>query len=170
MGLRTIVSHGLDGRMKFVRDEKLIDPFSVWKDMRRERFAHEKPIYLAVLALIAAAFVRVTWRVRSLWIAQALSLALVIGSLEMTCYYYSFFVLAALLSRIGRGWEQIALFVAGFSELLVLNGFVSYYYDDRYTAQSVLFLLFAIGILCAFWPRRRRAAATPTATGIATPV
>lgn len=168
MGLKTLVAHGPSGRMKFVRDEKLLDPFEVWKKMRIERADHQlRPLYRGVQLLVLAAFVYVVWRVRRLWVAQALALAVVISLLEMTCYYYSFFLLAVLLSRIRRGFEQAALFVAGFSQLLVLNNFVSYYYDDRYTAQSALFFLYSLGLLCAFWPRRSARGPSPTAAAAA---
>src|SRR5262249_24038282 len=45
MGLRVLVAHKLgtgysSGRMKFVKDDKLTDPFEVWKRMRNERYAH----------------------------------------------------------------------------------------------------------------------------------
>ena len=164
MGLRTLVSHGPAGRMKFTRDEKQLDPFGDWKRMRRERFEGLKPLYLLTLGALGVAYVWVVRRVRSLWIAQALAVVFVAATVEMTCYYYSIFLLAILLSRVRKGFEQGALFVAGMSQLLVQNRLLSYYYDDRYTVQSLLFLGWGVVMLCAFATGRRKpklAPATP---------
>ena len=68
-------------------------------------------------------------RVSSLWIAQALSLVIVVSLVEVTCYYYSMFILAAFLSRLRRGVEQWVLCVAGVSQLVVVNRSSRIYYD-----------------------------------------
>jgi hypothetical protein len=156
MGLATILAQSYDGRMEVVRDEKLLDPFSKWKEMRRERLKSFRPLHIVLLAALAIAFVKVVSRVKSLWIAQALSLAIVISLVEVTCYYYSMFILAAFLSRLRRGIEQWVLCVAGVSNLLVANRYLSYFYDLRYTWQSVLFCVFAVSLLFAFWPREKK--------------
>jgi hypothetical protein len=154
MGLATVLSQGLfSGRMEYVRDEKLLDPFGPWKQMRRDRLEAFKPLRLVLWAGLAFAFVRGARRIKSLWVAQALSLVWVVCLLEMTCYYYSMFILAALLSRLNKGFEQAAFAAAGISQLLVVNRFISYYYDDRYTAQSALFVAFSVSLLFAFWPK-----------------
>lgn len=162
MGLKTIVSHGLDGRMQHTRDNKLMDPFINWKQMRRDRFEQLKPVYLAIVLGVAGALVYVLRRVRSLWIALSLSVVMVASLVELTCYYYSFFILAVLLSRIRREFEYAALIVAGLSQLVVNIPRISYYYDDRYTTQSVLFFVYAVGLIIAFWPRARAAVAEAT--------
>jgi hypothetical protein len=85
----------------------------------------------------------------------------------VTCYYYSIFILAAVLSRHRRDIEQWILAVAGISQLLAVNRHISYYYDDRYTAQSVLFCLFAVTLLVAYWPAQKKTAKAPE--GVAAP-
>ena len=157
MGLKTIVSHSLEGRMQYTRDEKLMDPFINWKQMRRDRFEDLKPIYYAVVAAIAVALAFVLRRVKSLWIALCLSVVMVAALVELTCYYYSFFILAALLSRLRRDFEHAALIVAGTSQLVVNIPLISYYYDDRYTVQSMLFFVYGVGLVVAFWPMARKA-------------
>ena len=37
------------------------------------------------------------------------------------------------------------------SQLLVVNPIISYCYDDRYTAQSVLCFAFSVALLFSFW-------------------
>jgi len=158
MGLATVLAQGYEGRMEVVRDEKLLDPFSKWKEMRLKRLDSFRPLHIVLLAALAIAFVKVVSRVKSLWIAQALSLAVVIAVVEVTCYYYSMFILAAFLSRLRRGVEQWVLCVAGVSNLIVANRYLSYFYDLRYTWQSLLFLVFAVSLLFAYWPREKKKA------------
>ena len=156
MGLETVLSQSYEGRMEVVRDEKLLDPFSKWKEMRRQRLKDFRPFHFVLLAALGLAFVKVVRRVKSLWIAQSLSLAIVVSVVEVTCYYYSMFILAAFLSRLRRGIEQWILCVAGVSNLLVVNRYLSYFYDLRYTWQSILFCVFAVSLLFAFWPPEKK--------------
>jgi hypothetical protein len=153
MGLETLLSHSYAGRMEFVRDEKNVDPFARWVTMRRERLRAFRPLHVVLLMALGFVFVKVVQRVKLLWIALALSLAVVISVVETTCYYYSMFILAALLSRHRRGLEAWVLCVAGVSQLLAVNRFLSFFYDDLYTTQSVLFSAFALSLLFAYWPR-----------------
>ncbi|MET0592912.1 MAG: hypothetical protein ABW133_09450, partial [Polyangiaceae bacterium] len=161
MGLATVIAQGYDGRMEVVRDEKLLDPFSKWKDMRRERLKAFLPLRIVILAALALAFVKVVSRVKSLWVAQALSLVWGVCAIEVTCYYYSMFILAAFLSRLRRGVEQWVLAVAGISNLLVVNRYLSYFYDLRYTWQSILFVVFAVSLLFAYWPKQKKKSTDP---------
>ena len=161
MGLATILAQSYEGRMEVVRDEKLLDPFSKWKEMRRDRLKSFRPFHIVLVAGLAIAFIKVVRRVKLLWIAQALSLALVISMVEVTCYYYSMFILAAVLSRHRRGIEQWVLCVAGVSNLLVVNRYLSYFYDLRYTWQSVLFMVFAVSLIFAYWPREKKKVTEP---------
>jgi hypothetical protein len=124
--------------------------------MRRDRLHAFRPFHFVLLLGLGIVFVKVVRRIKLLWIAQSLSLAVVVSLVEVTCYYYSMFILSALLSRLRRGVEQWVLCVAGISQLLAVNRFVSYYYDDRYTAQSVLFCLFAVTLLFAYWPKSKQ--------------
>jgi hypothetical protein len=159
MGLETLLSHSYAGRMEFVRDEKKVDPFAQWVAMRRDRLHAFRPLHVVLLIALGFVFVKVVRRVKSLWIALALSLAVVISVVETTCYYYSMFILAALLSRHRRGVEAWVLCVAGVSQLLAVNRFLSYFYDDLYTTQSVLFCGFALSLLFAYWPPANQARA-----------
>jgi hypothetical protein len=164
MGLPTLLAHSIEGRMELVRNEKHVDPFDDWKRMRRNRLRESRVFYVLLLAAIAAAFVHVVRRVKSLVVAQALSLAIVVSLVELTCYYYSMFILSAFLSRLRRGVEQWVLCVAGTSQLLAINRYLSFYYDDRYTTQAALFCVFAFSLLFAHWPRKAKAPVRSPAT------
>ena len=156
MGLTTLLQYSNAGRMKFAQNAKAVDPFATWGRIRLERLRALRPLQVLLLAAFGAAFVRVVWRIKSLWIAQALSLGVVIAVVELTCYYYAMFILAAFLSRLRRGVEQWVLCVAGVSQLLAVNRFLQRYYDDEFAAQSVLFCLFGITLLAAYWRPLRR--------------
>jgi hypothetical protein len=155
MGFPTVLAHSYAGRMEFVRNEKHLDAFDDWKQMRTDRLKAFRPLQLVGLLVVGLMLVKVLSRVKSLWIALALSLVVFVGVLEVTCYYYSIFILSALLSRLRRGVEQWVLCVAGISQLLAVNHYLSYYYDDRYTVQSILFCLFAVTLLVAWWPPKK---------------
>jgi hypothetical protein len=169
MGLQTVVSHGLDGRMQVTRDEKQLDPFKQWKDMRRERLHAYRFFYAAIVLAIGALLARVAWRIKSLWIVQALSLALVVALVEVTCYYYSMFILAAFLSRLRKSVEQIVLLGAGVSQLVVVNPILSYYYDDRYTVQSAVFCVLTVVLISMYWPPKKNEAKALGAGATSTP-
>ena len=163
MGLATVLAQSYSGRMEFVRNEKHVDAFDDWKQMRSERLHAFRPFHIVLLFAVGLLFVKVLSRIKSLWIAQALSLAVFVSVIEVTCYYYSIFILAAVLSRLRRGVEQWILCVAGISQLLAVNRYLSYYYDDRYTAQAVLFCLFAVTLLVAWWPPQKKPVKAPDA-------
>jgi hypothetical protein len=155
MGLETILSQSYDGRQEFAASDKLVDPFERWEALRRDRLSAFRPLHLVLLAVLGLAFVVVVRRVRALWVAQALSLAFVVALVELTNYYYTLFILAALLSRLRRGVEQWVLAVAGMSQLLAVNRYVSAFYDDKYVALSILYCIFALTLIVAHWPSRR---------------
>ncbi len=164
MGLPTVLAQSHSGRMEFVRNEKHLDAFDDWKRMRTERLHAFRPFHVVLLLALGLAFVKVLSRVKSLWIAQALSLTMFVAALEVTCYYYSIFILAPLLSKHRRGIEQWVLCVAGISQLLAVNHYVSYFYDDRYTYQAALFCIFAVSLLAAYWPPQKKSVKAPEGT------
>jgi hypothetical protein len=161
MGLETILSQSYEGRQEFAANDKLVDPFERWEALRRERLSAFRPLHVVLLVAHGLAFVAVVRRVRSLWIAQALSLAFVVSLVELTNYYYTLFILAALLSRLRRGVEQWVLAVAGLSQLLAVNRYVSTFYDDKYVALSLLFCLFSVSLIALHRPRPRAPARAP---------
>jgi hypothetical protein len=156
MGLETVLSQSYAGRMEFQTNPKAVDPCLRWEELRRARLSAFRPLHVVLLLALGAAFVVAVRRVKLLWMAQALALPLVIAMLDLTCYYYSMFLFAALLSRHRRGVERWILCVAGVSQLLAVNRFFSAWYDDLYTAQSVLYCVFAASLVVLFWPRPRR--------------
>lgn len=175
MGLRVLVSHNLNpfvwngpksGRMKFVKDTKLTDPFQVWKDMRNERYEKYKGVAYAVILASFAAFVWMIRRIKSLWIAECLGQVFIILLSQLTCYYYSFMILCAPLTKVKRQLEAPLL---GFAALTQFVWISCYWNDDKYTGLTAISLVFCYGMFCVFWPRRAKleeaAPGAPTSPG-----
>ncbi|MBI5533697.1 MAG: hypothetical protein HY898_13335 [Deltaproteobacteria bacterium] len=106
MGLKTVIATSPSGRMKYSRDNRLLDPFERWKEDRRVRFHKYQFVYWGVIAAFAGMLALACWRIRSIWVAMALSLILVVSLVEATCYYYSIWILAALLTRLRPSMGQ----------------------------------------------------------------
>jgi hypothetical protein len=159
MGLPVVLAHGVgsgpdSGRLRYVRDERLPDPLAPWKEGFAERLERARPVLWGVVALMLAWFVRVARRVRRPWIALGLGQVWPVVLLPLTCYYYSFLVLAAPLTRARRGLEAPLLGLAAASQVV---WWAFWWNDDRYAALSVLALAFCCVVLAAFSPGRRRA-------------
>jgi hypothetical protein len=154
MGLRVLISHNIipgpaSGRMKYTKDDKLIDPFEVWKRMRNERYAKYRFVAYGIVALSLAFFAWVIRRVKTTWVVLCLSQIFIILLSQLTCYYYTFMVLTAPLTRVKR---QIEVPLLGFTALTQFMGIVLYWYDDRFAALTLISLLFCYGLVCAFAP------------------
>jgi hypothetical protein len=161
-------SSGASGRMKFTKDVKLRDPFEVWKRMRNERYARYKKVAYGIILLCFGFFVYVLRRVKTLWVAECLGQIFIILLSQLTCYYYSFMILTAPLTRLRRDLEAPLFGFAALSQIVWVS---SYWNDDKYTALTLISLVFCIGLLCAFAPRGffkgllpGRANPTPTTT------
>ena len=86
-------------------------------------------------------------RTKLLWIGMALSVPIVISLTNLTCYYFSIFLAAAVLGRVRPALAPAYLALAGASQ--VLHGRF-YWIDDKYTAQSYLFFAFGLCTLYAY--------------------
>lgn len=150
MGLETILVHDWDGRMVFSRDDRLDDPFELWKAGRTERKYERRVLFLGINLLMLGWLGWALHRTKLLWIGMALSVPIIISLSNLTCYYYSIFLAAAVLIRVRPALAPAYLALGGASQVL-LGRF--YWIDDKYTAQSYLF--FAFG-LCMFYAYSRR--------------
>ncbi|MCC6216852.1 MAG: hypothetical protein IT376_18480 [Polyangiaceae bacterium] len=147
MGLETNLVHTEKGRMRFTRDDNLDDPFKPWKEGRNERFKRIKPLFLAIVAFVGLWTAWALRRTKHLWIGLCLSLPLVMSLTNLTCYYYSMYIIAPALMVVRPGFGAVALVVSGASYVL----YKSYYWvDDQFTGISWLFLLFSGLILYAY--------------------
>ncbi len=138
------------GQMEFVRDEKLTDPFKTWKDLRNERYAKYRAVAWAIVGLSLGFFIMVGHRLRSLWIAQCLGQLFVILLSQLTCYYYSFMILAAPLIKV-RPRIEIGLYgLAAVTQIIWMN---SQFNDNKYTLLTLASVAFCYVMLGMFWRR-----------------
>jgi len=157
MGLRVLVAHkfgtGVEsGRMKYTKDTTLVDPFEVWKRMRSERYAKYRYLGYAVIAASFALFARVCGRVRSLWVCGCLGQIFIILLSQITCYYYTFMILSAPLTRWRRQLELPFLGLAVLSQGIWRW---TSWNDDRYTVLTGIMLAFCYFLLYTFAKKAR---------------
>jgi hypothetical protein len=155
MGLRVLVGHNVgtgkeSGRMKYTKDVSLTDPFERWKAMRLERYDRYKPVAYGIIAASLAFFIYVVRRVRSLWIAQCLAQIWIILLSQLTCYYYSFMILSAPLAKVKPSIEPWLFGLAALTQVVWMS---MAWNDDRYTALTLVTLIFCYGLLVVFAPR-----------------
>jgi hypothetical protein len=148
MGLETMVVHNWDGRMRFTRDDNLDDPFEGWKRGRLRRFEKMKPVFYGVIGLVALWQMWALRRTKLLWVGMALTVPLVISLTNLTCYYYSLFMVAGALVLARPQLGPALLVTSGVSQIMLYAPYGYYWVDDRFTAQSWLF--YAMGILLLF--------------------
>jgi hypothetical protein len=135
------------GRMKYTKDNKLNDPFEVWKRMRNQRYDAWKPVAYGIVALSLLYFVLAVRRVKSLWIAQCLGQIFIILMSQLTCYYYSFMILLAPLTRVKR---QLEAPIFGLAALSQFTWIIFGYNDDKYWALTAISLAFLYGVIAIF--------------------
>ncbi len=165
MGLPILLSFTQAGRAEHTRDPNALDEFGKWGELRTRAFTARKPAFLLLNAFIGFVFVLTLRKIKTLWIAMALSGVLICSVLSLTCYYYCFFILAALLTKVSQDAGRLTLLAAGVSSFLIDWSRVSYQWDDRFTAQSLVFLAFSFVMLLSFMvePKKKTVAAAPDA-------
>jgi hypothetical protein len=153
MGLETMIVHDWDGRMRFTRNDNLDDPFKEWKDGRLERLRKLKPVFVLTIAGLGLWIAWALRRTKLLWVGPALSLPLCVAMTNLTCYYYSMFMIAPALVLARRVLGPVLLTVAGASVVIGAMGTANklyYWIDDNYAAQSWLFFLCGLLMLYAY--------------------
>ena len=119
------------------------DPFKKWKRGRQSTLASRKALHYGLILL----FLGMIWyagRRLSNWELTALSTLLITSIFELTCYYYSYLVLFALLAM-RRGIYMVAavgMVVAG--QVIQLDGG---WYDEQYHWASVAVVIAQVFVL-----------------------
>jgi hypothetical protein len=147
MGLETVLVHDWQGRMRFTRDDNLDDPFEGWKQGRIDRIEQRRWLFRALIGFVGLWTAWALRRTKLLWAAVPLGLPLVFCLTNLTCYYYCMYIVAAVLIEQRKELAPVILAVSGASQILLLN---YYWVDDKYTAQSWLFMAFSLVILYAY--------------------
>ncbi len=141
MGWKTVVAYQQSTRVTQLHDGSARDPFHAWKAMRLQVFEQRKVIfYLGLLGFLAL----ITWSTRGKpdWIALALGAGLVPIASELTCYYYSFFLLFGFLWQRQRA---IGVALLSLSALTCAIAGILGMEDEQFFWISILVVLFAAG-------------------------
>ncbi len=138
MGLKTIEVHTWKGRMHFARNDQLTDPFEEWKAGRASREDAWRPVHLALLGLIGLWTLWALRRTKLLWVGIPLGLMMAMSATNLTCYYYSMFLVGALLMEVRPAFGPAFLIASAASEIVLSKYF---WIDDKYVAMSWLYLV-----------------------------
>jgi hypothetical protein len=79
-----------------MRNDQLVDPWSRWKDARLKSFREARPLYIGII-LCYLVLMGLAVRGVDPWVATALSATVIAFGVELTCYYYAFVIVVALL-------------------------------------------------------------------------
>jgi hypothetical protein len=167
MGLRTVVAYRPSEAGRMMRTEA-IDPWVKWKQARLESFQRAKPVYFLA---VAAFLVLLGFAVRQAepWSALALSATFIPFGAELTCYYYSFLIIVALLCVKSERLASRLLLLTAFTQFVAwapIKGMPTWL-DEQYTLMSVATLVAFIAIAWEFAMQRRLALAGATAVAFA---
>jgi hypothetical protein len=138
------------GRMKYTRNNTLKDPFEIWKQMRNDRYSKYKIVGYALILASLGLSILVHRRLKSLWVAQCLGQIWMILLAQLTCYYYSFMILLAPLTKVRRDIEAPIFGLALLTQFIFRSTF---YNDDKYNALTLVSLVFLYGVMFALLPK-----------------
>ncbi len=168
MGLRTVVAYRPSEVGRKLERVGATDPWVKWKQARLDSFRRAKPLYFVA---VAAFLVLLGLAVREAepWAALALSATFIPFGVELTCYYYSFIIVVALLCVKSERLAQRLLLLTAFTQFVAwapITGMPTWL-DEKYTLMSVATLIAFIVIAWEFFTQRRLAAAGATAIAFA---
>ncbi len=152
MGLRTVLSYADDDDDAFSPELPGQPGGGEWGAARRARLAERWPLYALLTGALLCGFAVTVARTRVMWVAMALSVALLPVVTDLTCYYYSFFLLAATLARLSPEVAVLLLGVAGLSPILGQAFQTAVRLDMRYLRESILFIALGVALIAALWP------------------
>jgi hypothetical protein len=165
MGWRTVATFKFDEATYLLRTDRLEDPWKDWKDARLRTYHQRKWFYLlGVAAFMALLYGAV--RKRESWEAAALSTIMIAAVPELTCYYYSFLIVMALLwyRRAEVGMALLAVTAGtGFADMAPtqylpsqgvfwsrLNHLMPTWLAEQYTLMSAITLAGMVYVLYEF--------------------
>jgi hypothetical protein len=160
MGLQTVLSYTSEGRASRTRDIFLRDQYQHWRAGRNEALERRHTLFLVCVAGATALVAAALGRVKGIWIALAFGVVLATVVANVAGYYYSVFILLAPLSRRSIFYGGVLVATATASAALICIPALSRFWDERYLAQSIVFLVcaltFCIARIVASTRARRR--------------
>lgn len=154
MGLEAMLTHRWETRMRFARDDNLDDPFQGWKEGKLEAGKRMRPLQMLIATVVGLWVVWALRRTKLLWVGVPMGLPLIPALTNLTCYYYSMFIIMAILTRARPQLAAVMLVSSGASQILYIrNSYFSpgfYWIDDKFTAIAVIFFLLGILMLAVY--------------------
>ncbi len=137
MGLPTLLSWSPSTVARYTRNNKLDDPFKLWKDKRKE--LRKNRLWLqGLLLLVFLGLLGFVGRKIEDWELTALSTILITGVFELTCYYFSYVILLALMGL------RKARYMVALVAMSIMGSWLQLrvgWYDEQYIWESLVFLL-----------------------------
>jgi hypothetical protein len=146
MGLRTVLSYRPSQAGRHLRSDRLKDPWSEWKGARADAFHRRRWVFVALVLAVLGLLVRAV-RECEPWEALALGAASIAFLAELTCYYYAFVIVIALLTYRRGGVAPIVLAMTSATGLIAALGL---WPDEQYVAMSVVTSAALAAILGSF--------------------
>ena len=185
MGLRTVTAFRPSQTADRMNSPGMTDPWLRWKEARLKAAREAMPLYVS---LVVCFLVLVTLAIRGVdpWVTLVLSATLITFGSELTCYYYAFLIIPALLyavvPRAGEwlmwltaltqfiGWAPInhvpqwiqkLMPVAMRQSPLVASFGMPKGLDEQYTWMSLLTLIAFVLIAWDLYQKQKAALAAP---------
>jgi hypothetical protein len=166
IGLPTIVAFEPSTRGSQLAEFWVQSPWDAWKDARRRVFTERRPIYWGLVAAFLA-LLAIAVRRQEDWMVLTLGVAAIPIFTDLASYYFSVLLCLAFL------WPRVrmigvSLCLASFGSA-VMPALIEWE-DARYTAISVVYVLFVVAVTGALaLQERRRASVQDAAPAMAPP-
>ena len=160
MGLRTVLAYRPSQAGRLMRVTGQTDEWAKWREARSESWRQAKPVYFVVVAAFLL-LLGLAVRQAEPWAALALSASFIPFGVELTCYYYSFLIVVALLCLKSERLGQRLLLLTAFTQFVAwapISGMPGWL-DEQYTLMSAGTLAILIAIVWEFFSKRRLAMA-----------
>jgi hypothetical protein len=151
MGLRTVVAYRPLEAGRFLKDDKLTDPWVKWKGARIDAWKEARPVYVALVLGFIFILGLATRHVEP-WVAAALSITMIPIGVELTCYYYAFIIGVGVLwterEEVGR-W---LLFLTGYTQFAAWAPLIGMptWLDEQYTYMSFATIAVFVAVVLVF--------------------
>jgi hypothetical protein len=158
MGLRTVVAYRPSQVGRLMRNESQTDSWGAWREARLQSWNQAIPVYLIIVAGFLL-LLGLAVRGAEPWTAVALSTAFIPFGVELTCYYYSFVIIVALLAAKSERLATRLLLLTAFTQFVAaapLKGMPTWI-DEQYTWMSLGTLVMFVMIAWEFFRNRRLA-------------
>ncbi|MGB0647678.1 MAG: hypothetical protein ACPGQS_10910, partial [Bradymonadia bacterium] len=142
MGLPTMISWDPAHVGRKTKKSNLDDPWKEWKRHRSENLKNRKWLHAAALITLFG-MLMVIGRRRTDWEITALSSLMVVSAVELTCYYFTFFILMAPFAFKRTRYAVILCLTPILSQIIYL---LPTWNDERYVNLSFL-LYIALGLI-----------------------